>query len=64
MARPFRLVDVFGTGDFSGNPLAVIADAQGLETEAMQRITRWLNLSETAFLLPPTTPWRRNPHIV
>lgn len=52
--RPFRIVDVFGTGDFSGNPLAVVADAEGLSTEAMQAIARWLNLSETAFLLPPT----------
>ncbi|MCB8879044.1 PhzF family phenazine biosynthesis protein [Acidisoma cellulosilytica] len=55
MNRPFRLVDVFGRDDFSGNPLAVIADAEGLDTETMQRITRWLNLSETTFLLPPTT---------
>lgn len=54
MTRPFKLVDVFGRGDFSGNPLAVIADAEGLDTDAMQRITRWLNLSETTFLLPPT----------
>ena len=54
MNRPFQLVDVFGTTAFSGNPLAVIAHADGLETEEMQRITRWLNLSETAFLLPPT----------
>jgi len=53
-ARAFRLVDVFGADDFSGNPLAVIADADGLETDAMQAITRWLNLSETTFLLPPT----------
>ena len=56
MPRPFRLVDVFADAPFSGNPLAVIADAEGLETDEMQRITRWLNLSETTFLLPPTTP--------
>jgi len=54
MTRPFKLVDVFGREDFSGNPLAVIADAEGLDTEKMQSITRWLNLSETTFLLPPT----------
>lgn len=54
MTRTFKLVDVFGTDAFTGNPLAVIADADGLTTEEMQRITRWLNLSETAFLLPPT----------
>lgn len=56
MTRPFRLVDVFGTGPFTGNPLAVVADAEGLTGEDMQAITRWLNLSETAFLLPPTDP--------
>ena len=54
MTRPFKLVDVFGTEAFTGNPLAVIADADGLGPEEMQRITRWLNLSETTFLLPPT----------
>ena len=56
MARAFDLVDVFGVAPFSGNPLAVVADAEGLTTEAMQAITRWLNLSETTFLLPPTDP--------
>jgi PhzF family phenazine biosynthesis protein len=50
----FSLVDVFGVEDFSGNPVAVVHDATGLSTEQMQRITRWLNLSETTFLLPPT----------
>jgi PhzF family phenazine biosynthesis protein len=54
MNRPFKLVDVFGTDPFTGNPLAVIAGAEDLTTEEMQRITRWLNLSETTFLLPPT----------
>lgn len=53
MSRPFKLVDVFGTDPFTGNPLAVVSDAEGLTTEEMQRITRWLNLSETTFLLPP-----------
>src|SRR5689334_18085979 len=52
----FSLVDVFGVADFSGNPVAVVHDANGLDTEQMQRITRWLNLSETTFLLPPTDP--------
>jgi PhzF family phenazine biosynthesis protein len=49
----FSLVDVFGVDDFSGNPVAVVHDATGLSTDQMQRITRWLNLSETTFLLPP-----------
>ncbi|WP_237478037.1 PhzF family phenazine biosynthesis protein [Lichenibacterium dinghuense] len=54
MPRPFHLVDVFGTGPFSGNPLAVVAEAEGLTTGEMQRIAAWTNLSETTFLLPPT----------
>src|SRR6187549_1911396 len=54
MNRRFQLVDVFHDQPFSGNPLAVVLDADDLSTEEMQRITRWLNLSETAFLLPPT----------
>jgi len=52
----FSLVDVFGIEDFSGNPVAVVHDATALSTDQMQRITRWLNLSETTFLLPPTNP--------
>lgn len=52
----FSLVDVFGTEEFSGNPVAVVHDAAALSTETMQRITRWLNLSETTFLLPPADP--------
>ncbi|MEO7913042.1 MAG: PhzF family phenazine biosynthesis protein [Roseiflexaceae bacterium] len=55
MDRRFQLVDVFHDGAFSGNPLAVVFDADGLSTEEMQRITQWLNLSETAFLLAPTS---------
>lgn len=54
MPRPYQLVDVFGLAPFSGNPLAVIAQAEGLSTEEMQAIARWMNLSETAFLLAPT----------
>ncbi len=56
MSRAFQLADVFGTGPFTGNPLGVVAAADGLSTGQMQAITRWLNLSETAFLLPPTDP--------
>ena len=29
-------------------------DADGLETEEMQRVSAWTNLSVTTFLLPPT----------
>lgn len=53
MRRRFQQIDVFGAQPFNGNPLAVVLDATGLSTDAMQQITRWMNLSETAFLLPP-----------
>ena len=53
MKLRFQQIDVFGAKPFLGNPLAVVLDAEGLSTEEMQRITRWMNLSETAFILPP-----------
>jgi PhzF family phenazine biosynthesis protein len=56
MPRPFAQVDVFSPVPFLGNPVAVIFDADDLDDEAMQRIARWTNLSETTFVLPPTTP--------
>ena len=56
MNRPFQLVDVFNTGAFTGNPLAVVFNADDLTTSTMQTMTRWLNLSETAFLLRPSSP--------
>ena len=55
MDRRFRLVDVFGERPLTGNPLAVVVDAEDLTTEQMLDITRWLNFSETSFLLPPET---------
>ena len=54
--RPFKQVDVFTAAAYRGNPLAVVLDGSGLDDEAMQRFARWTNLSETAFLLPPTQP--------
>ena len=56
MLRPFRQVDVFSATPYLGNPLAVVVDADGLTTEAMQRFAAWTNLSETTFLLPPSDP--------
>ena len=47
-----KQVDVFTGRPFYGNPVAVIMGAESLETEDMQRIACWLNLSESAFLLP------------
>ncbi|MCZ8099586.1 MAG: PhzF family phenazine biosynthesis protein [Burkholderiales bacterium] len=51
---PFLQVDVFTDRPFLGNPVAVILDADGLGTEAMQRIARWTNLSETTYVVRPT----------
>ncbi len=53
--RTFRQVDVFSSTPLGGNPVAVVHDAEGLDDEQMQRFARWTNLSETTFLLPPTT---------
>lgn len=51
---PFKQVDVFTSTPFSGNPVAVVTGAAGMDTAQMQRIAHWTNLSETTFLLPPT----------
>ena len=56
MLRQFRQIDVFGAKPFTGNPLAVVLDAEGLSTDEMQNFARWMNLSETTFLLKPTKP--------
>jgi trans-2,3-dihydro-3-hydroxyanthranilate isomerase len=46
-------LDVFTEQAFGGNPLAVIADARGLDCAAMQRIAAEFNYSESTFILPP-----------
>jgi PhzF family phenazine biosynthesis protein len=51
--RACKIVDVFTAEPLLGNPVAVVLDAEGLDTERMQAIARWTNLSETTFLLPP-----------
>lgn len=54
MLRPFAQIDVFSSLAYGGNPVAVVLDAQDLDTGDMQRFARWTNLSETTFVLPPT----------
>ena len=49
----FYTADVFTEQIFGGNQLAVFPDAQGLDTELMQKIAKEFNLSETAFVFPP-----------
>src|SRR5215213_11747990 len=56
MDRCFVQVDVFGGNSCSGNPVAVLFDAEGLSMQEMQRFARWTNLSETTFVLPPEDP--------
>ena len=55
MKRPFCQIDVFGSAPYRGNPLAVVLDGAGLSTGEMQRFAHWMNLSETTFVLPPTS---------
>lgn len=50
------LIDVFGSGPMSGNPLAVVHGGEGLSDDQMLRLTQWIGFSETTFLLPPDHP--------
>ena len=52
----FKQVDVFTDRPLYGNPLAVVLDADGIASDEMQRLARWTNLSETAFVLRPEAP--------
>ena len=49
----FRILNVFAReGRLTGNPLAVIENANGLSDDDMQALARQFNLSETTFVLP------------
>jgi PhzF family phenazine biosynthesis protein len=48
-------VDAFTNQLFAGNPSGVVSNADGLNLEDMAHIAREMNLSETAFVLKPTT---------
>ncbi|HMN74277.1 MAG TPA: PhzF family phenazine biosynthesis protein [Rhodoblastus sp.] len=56
MARRFFTLDVFARDALSGNPLAVVIDAEGLDDARMLQIAREFNLSETVFVLPARNP--------
>lgn len=56
MELKFATYDVFTASRFGGNPLAIVADADGLTTEQMQIISREFNLSETIFIMKPAEP--------
>ena len=51
----FKQVDVFTGRPFLGNPVAVVLDADDIDPAQMQRIASWTNLSETTFVLRPTS---------
>lgn len=59
MPRRFVTLDVFTDTALTGNPLAVVLDAEGLDSAAMQAIAAEFNLSETVFVLPPEVPRHR-----
>ncbi|MGH8028534.1 MAG: PhzF family phenazine biosynthesis protein, partial [Arenimonas sp.] len=52
-ARRFLQLDVFADRPGAGNPLAVVLDAEGLDTAAMQAIAAWTQVVETTFVLAP-----------
>lgn len=56
MRYQFYTADVFTEHAFGGNPLAVFPRAHGLSPLHMQQIAQEFNLSETAFVLPPSNP--------
>ncbi|GAC1372254.1 MAG: PhzF family phenazine biosynthesis protein [Hymenobacter sp.] len=47
---PFLLVDAFTSHPLSGNPCAVVLDAEGLPPATRQKLAREFNQSETAFV--------------
>lgn len=63
MRYRYVTADVFTEHAYQGNPLAVVLQAEGLDTGQMQRIAREFNYSETSFVLPPRdaehTAWVR-----
>lgn len=57
----FVFVDVFASVPLTGNPVAIVPDADDLTEAQMQAIAREFNQSETVFVLRPDRPeatWR------
>ena len=55
----FYQLDVFTDRPFTGNPLAVFPEAEGISSDEMQQIANEMNLSETVFVLPSDKALRR-----
>ena len=51
----YQIVDVFTDKAFGGNPLAVFREPGKLDAGTMQAIAKELHLSETTFVLPPSS---------
>lgn len=56
MTYRYAVLDVFTDTPLSGNPLAVVPDAAGLDDQRMQAIAAEFNLSETVFCFPAENP--------
>jgi trans-2,3-dihydro-3-hydroxyanthranilate isomerase len=56
MQRRFTTLDVFTGERFTGNPLAVVQDSEGLDPRIMQAIAREFGLPETVFVFPAADP--------
>jgi len=57
----FVFIDVFAPSPLTGNPVAVVPDADDLDLATLRAIAREFNQSETTFLLRPTAAradWR------
>jgi trans-2,3-dihydro-3-hydroxyanthranilate isomerase len=52
----YEVVDVFAPRPYTGNPLAVVFDADRLSTEQCQALAFEFHLSETSFLCAPEDP--------
>ncbi len=52
---PYQICDVFTDRPLAGNALAVFTDCGDLDVATMQSLARETNLSESAFVLRPTT---------
>lgn len=59
MSRRYHVLDVFTDAPLAGNQLAVVTEAEGLDTARMQAIAREFNLSETVFVFPPENAHHR-----
>jgi PhzF family phenazine biosynthesis protein len=53
------LIDVFADAPLTGNPLAVVQNADGLSSELMRRIAGEFNQAETTFILQSTRADRK-----